>query len=205
MPLREEEWGRRTDRDLRYCVVCRRYLAPIAWEEHEHNPEKGAQLDTGAASLRHLISDTVYLGRTRVIDCASVLVVQGVEVFRLRDREHDNAIKVDLDIRGPANARIATVRNGRAEFLASGYRFEDLGPACAVVKEPDERPVAAVQGVSSRAVQVLGTFWVDDYKVEITDESLTLGPTSLEHREVLGPGTAIVLRKQKAAVGFAKR
>jgi len=40
MPSREEERERRTKDDLRYCVFCKRYLSPIAWDSHPHNPER---------------------------------------------------------------------------------------------------------------------------------------------------------------------
>lgn len=42
MPRREDEYYLRKEGDLRYCVFCGKYLSPIEWAVHPHNPEKGA-------------------------------------------------------------------------------------------------------------------------------------------------------------------
>ena len=205
MAPRRDEWVRRTKDDLRYCVTCERYLSPIAWAEHEHNPDVRAPGADLIGLLDHLTSDIVYLGGTKVTDCASVLVIQGVEVFRLRDRDRDNRIRVDLDVRGAGNERIATIENGRPLTVAPGYRFEDVGSACAVTREEDGMAVVAVESLSSKALQIHGAFWVGDYRVEMTEHGLHLGGESLPPTQVKGSGTAIVLRKKRAEVGFAKR
>ena len=222
MVPRKDEWVRRTEDDLRYCIPCDRYLSPIAWAEHEHNPDVRAPGSDLTAFLDHLTSDVVYLGPIKVTNCASVLVIQGVEVFRLRDRDHDGAMRIDLEVRGPKGARVATVKDGKPVSIAAGYRFEDKGQRCAVVREEvaheseearegkeareaKGRNLVAVESLGSKGVRILGTFWVGDFCVEMSEESLVLGATPVVGEEAQGSGTAIVLRKSKDRIGFAKR
>ena len=205
MSSRRDEWFRRTENDLRYCVVCERHLSPIAWAEHEHNPNVSSAEHDDLAFLDHLMSDVVYLGGVKVSDCASIVVAQGVEVFRLRDRDGSNRIKVDLQVDGSGGARIAKIENGVATFTAPGYVFEDLGHACAVIRQQDGTAVVAVESVSSKAVQILGTLYVGDFGIEMTGDALKLGGVPVATTSATGSGTAIVLRKKKAEVGFAKR
>jgi len=204
MSGRVDEWFRRSEGDLRYCTVCERHLSPIAWAEHEHNPELKKPEHDDIVFLEHLMSDVVYLGGVKVSGCLSVLVAQGVEIFRLRGRDRANRIKLDLQVDGEDGARIAKIENGAAIFVAPGYSFEDLGNACAITRE-DGTAIVAVESLSSKSIQIIGTLWIGNYSIDMTAEGLALGGISLGVKEVRGPGTAIVLRGKKAEIGFAKR
>ena len=206
MPSRRDEWLRGRSKDeLHFCVICQRYLSPIAWNEHEHNPAFRHPDSDRIAFLDSLMSDVVYLGGMKVTGCASVLVIQGVEVFRLRDRDKDNAIRIDLDVRGAQGRRIAGVNDNRVTFLAPGYAFENEGSFCAVYEAKSLEPVVSVEGLSSKSVQLLGTLWVDSFKVMLREDSLGLDGTALAARPVIGRGTAILLKKNSPQVGFAKK
>lgn len=206
MPSRRDEWHRGRSKDeLHYCVICERYLAPIAWAEHEHNPAVRHPDAERLGFLDSLMSDVVYLGGTKVTSAASVLVVQGIEVFRLRDRDKDNAIRINLDLRGPGGKRIARVDDNKPVFLAPGYGFESDGSFCAVFDEKTNEPVVSAEALSSKSVQLLGTFWVEGFEVVLKDDGVVLGGTALPAQPVIGRGTAILLRKGSPEVGFAKK
>ena len=206
MPSRRDDWLRgRTKDELRYCVLCQRHLSPIAWDEHEHNPAVRHPDSDRIGLLDDLMTDVVYLGGARVTHCASVLVIQGVEVFRLRDRDSQNHIRINLDVRGPQGKRIARIDDNRVVLMAPGYAFETDGSFCSVYAEASGDPVVAVEAISSKAVQVLGTFWVENFKVDLSEGGLTLGDAAVAPLPVRGAGTAILLRKGAAEIGFAKR
>ena len=131
--------------------------------------------------------------------------MQGIEVFRLRDRDSQNHIRIDLDLRGPQGKRLARVEDNEAAFLARGYAFETDGRVCSVYVEATGEPVVSVEAISSKAVQLLGTFWVESFKVDLTESGLTLGDAGLPAQPVRGRGTAILLRKGVVEVGFAKK
>ena len=206
MSSRRDEWHRgRSNDELQYCVICQRHLSPIAWGEHEHNPAVRHPDADRLGFLDDLMTDVVYLGGAKVTNCASVLVVQGIEVFRLRDRDSQNRIRIDLDLRGPQGRRIARVSDNRVAFIAPGYAFESDGSFCSVYVDITGEPVVSVEAISSKAVQLLGTFWVEDLKVDLTEGGLSLGDAGLPPLPVRGRGTAILLRKGASEVGFAKK
>ncbi len=205
MPMRRDEWVRtRSKEDLRYCVICKRYMPPAEWDAHQHNPKVNPPERDILRQLGDLTSDVLYLGGTKVAHCASVLVVQGVEVFRLRDRDHENSIRVDLDVRG-AEGRLATVNNNQARFVAPGYRFTAQGPVCAVVHEASGGDVARVESLSSKSTRILGTFWVEGLRVGIEEDALAIGETVIPSQQVRGTGTAVLLRSKSPQIAFAKR
>lgn len=206
MPSRRDEWHKGRSKDeLHYCVICKRYLAPIGWAEHEHNPEFRHPDADRISFLDSLMGDVVYLGGAKITNTASVLVVQGIEVFRLRDRDGQGNIRIDLDLRGPRGKRICRVVDNQATFLAPGYAFEADGAFCAVYDDATGLPVASAEALTSKAVQLLGTFWVENFPVVLSETGLTLGETGLPAQQVRGRGTAILLRRGAQEVGFAKK
>lgn len=54
MPRREDEQRRSAEQELRYCVVCRRYLGPRDWAVHAHNPDRGKRRSLMGRLLRLL-------------------------------------------------------------------------------------------------------------------------------------------------------
>lgn len=203
MPIREDERALRSNEDLQYCVICKRYLSPLAWREHEHNP--AIQKARSIASLDVLMEEVVWLGPVKVRNCASVVVVQGVEVLRLRDRDGENRIRIDLDLRGPKDERLVLVQNGQVKAVASGVRFQDEGRACTVVEEQSGRELLRVEAMSSKVLAVQGTFHAGGLAVEMTGEQLSVGGEPVSEREVRGKGTAIVIRKKAPFIGSANR
>lgn len=205
MPMRRDEWVRpRSAEDLRYCVVCQRYMPPAEWDAHQHNPRVNPPERDILRQLDDLTSDVVYLGGTKIGNCASVLVVRGVEVFRLRDRDRENRIRIDLDIRA-SSGRLASVVDNRPKFLAPGHRFAEQGSACALVHEASGEDVVRVESLSSKAVRILGTFWVDGLSVAIDEDAVVIGETVIPAQELRGNGMAVVLRSKSPQIAFAKR
>ena len=202
MPIREDERALRAEGDVQYCVICKRYFSADAWRGHEHNP--AVQSEQSIRRLDELTADVMYLGPIKVSNCASVLVIGGVEVFRLRDRDGENRIRMDLDVRGPNDARIALVQDNFPKLLAPGYRFQLEGAVGAVV-DGSGTPLVKVESMSSKSLRVTGTFWFDSLRVTATATSLTVGETTVREPEVRGKGTAIVMRKKPPFVSFANR
>lgn len=205
MPMRRDEWVRtRSKEDLRYCVICQRYMPPVEWDAHQHNPKVNPPERDILQELDDLTSDVLYLGGMKVANCASVLVVQGVEVFRLRDRDRENNIRVDLDVRGPAG-RLAKVTDNNARFLAPGYRFVAHGPECSVVHEASGEDIVRVESLSSKSTRILGTFWADGLRVAIGEDAVAIGEAVIPAQQVRGTGTAVLLRSKGPQISFAKR
>lgn len=201
MAIREDERALRTNDDLQYCVICKRYLSPIAWREHEHNP--AIQKARSMSALEALMGDVVYLGPVKVSNCASVVVIQGVEVFRLRDRTGSNALVVDLDLRGPRDERIAFVQGNQATVLTPGYRFEADGPVCRILNGAME--LVRVEALDGKGVAIQGVLRGGGLEAVMTRLGLTIGGGVVSEPEVRGKGTAILLRKKAPLVGFANR
>ena len=201
MAIREDERALRTNDDLQYCVICKRYLSPIAWREHEHNP--AIQKARNVSALEALMGDVVYLGPVKVSNCASVVVIQGVEVFRLRDRSGSNALVVDLDLRGPKDERIAFVQGNQAMVLGPGHHFEADGPVCRVLN--GETEVVRVEALDGKGVAIQGVLRGGGLEAVMTGSGLTVGGVVISEPEVRGKGTAILLRKKAPMIGFANR
>lgn len=49
---------------------------------------------------------TILLGTNVIKDCQAVLIIDGVEVFRLRDRAGDGQLVVDFEIRNQKNEKL---------------------------------------------------------------------------------------------------
>lgn len=145
--------------------------------------------------------DVVWLGNNQIVDCQNVLVIDGVEVFRLRDRDETLNLVVDFDVLGPNNERIAKVAKNYVAYAAAGYGFQNRPGVAKVIQEATGDEVVKVVASSPRAIKIIGTFWVGNYKVEITEDRLVMGGVTLAGNVIQGFRKAIELRK--GAMGIA--
>src|SRR5215471_3543392 len=77
----------------------------------------------------------VLLGTNRIIDCDAALVVEGEEVFRLREHNGDGNLVVDFDVRAADGSRIAKIAKNYVAYLAPDYEFRRRTGFAAVINE----------------------------------------------------------------------
>ncbi|MBI3744446.1 MAG: hypothetical protein HY261_09210 [Chloroflexi bacterium] len=199
MPLREDELASRGKDDLRYCIVCEKYLSPIAWAEHAHNPNAKKPLaptrPAPAISTIDLLLGNCALGNT-----SGVLVIEGVEVFRLRHRGDDGHITVDLDLRAP-EGQLAKVDRNKPLAMAPGLALDVNGGEVAVSRQG--MAIARVT-LHDHALRLTGEFFANGLRVVVTGDSLTIDGKPAAATRLYGPGTAVLIRRGKA-IGFAKK
>src|SRR6267143_337766 len=66
---------------------------------------------------------TVILGNNEITNCDAALVIEGEEVFRIREEEND-ALMIDCDIRDQDSNRIAKIARNSVVFAADGFRAQ---------------------------------------------------------------------------------
>ena len=62
---------------------------------------------------------TIILGNTEITNCDAALVIEGEEVFRIRE-EANGALMIDCDIRDQDGNRIAKIARNSVVFAADG-------------------------------------------------------------------------------------
>ena len=200
MPLREDELASRGKDDLRYCIACEKYLSPIAWAEHEHNPNAKKPLAPPRAASA-LSTIDLLLGNCALGNTSGVLVIEGVEVFRLRHHGDDGHIAIDLDLRSP-QGQLAKLNRNRPLALAPGVTLETNGDDVAVLREG--QPLARVTLQDGKALRLTGEFFANGLRVGVTHDLLTIDGTMVAATRLYGPGTAVLIRRGKA-IGYAKK
>ena len=199
MPLREDELASRGKDDLRYCIVCEKYLSPIAWAEHGHNPN-ARKPRAPARAAPAIATIDLLLGNCALGNTSGVLVIEGVEVFRLRHRGDDGHIAIDLDLRAP-EGQLAKIDRNKALALASGLALEVNGGEVAVARQGEAIARATLQ---DHAIRLTGDFFANGLRVSVTSDSLAIDGKPVTSTRLYGPGTAVLIRRGKA-IGFAKK
>src|SRR5438876_1205229 len=138
---------------------------------------------------------TVILGGNRIENCDAALVVEGVEVFRLRERTKDGHLVVDFDLHDPNGNRIAKIAKNYVAHAAPGYKFQNRVGVSEVIKEDTGQIVARVEEVAKDAVAVTGTFNVKGYVVEARADGLAVGGLMMKGNTIIGSRKAIELRR----------
>jgi rhodanese-related sulfurtransferase len=145
---------------------------------------------------------TMILGDNEIIDCAAALVLEGHEVFRLRDRKKDGQLVVDFDLRAPDETRIAKVSKNYAAYVAKGFRHRSGINWSEVMERASGLIVARVDAPSLDAVRVVGLFCVNGYCVAISENGLIADGVTISRNTIKGFGKAIAL-KRGFAIGLA--
>ncbi len=138
---------------------------------------------------------TVLLGSNRIVDCDSALVVEGAEVFRLRERGKDGHLVVDFDLRDASGTRIAKIAKNYVAHAAPGYEFSNRKGISEVIETATGQVVARVEERGPDTIAVTGTFNVKGYTVQITSDSLVAGGVTMDGNEIRGFGKAIELKR----------
>ena len=204
MPLREDDRARHSKDDLKYCVVCKQYLSPAAWAEHEHNPKARPGVGAGLRPARPpgLLTCTLLLGPCAIGNTSGVIVLEGVEVFRLRHRGEDGHIAVNLDVRGPDGKQLAKIERNSPQHLAPGLAFATEGPSLRLAGAAGAI-IASATAEGSDGIRLAGDFHANGLHLHIASDALTIGGQPFMTARLYGPGAAVLIRKGKG-ISFAK-
>jgi len=129
----------------------------------------------------------------RVVDCQAALVVDGAEVFRLRDRDRDGKLIVDFDIREPGGQRIAEVSKNYVANAGPAHEYRNRTGMAEIVERATGRRVVRVQELGLRHVRVLGTLWIGNLRVDIGESAIVVGDSSMSDIVMRGGGTAVTI------------
>jgi len=142
----------------------------------------------------------VFLGTNEIRDCQAALVVNGVEVFRLRQRGDDGRLSVDFDVRDASGKRLAKVAKNNVVHAAQGYSVKHGAHESAVLG-PDGTTIARVQELTEDALRITGEFWIEGHHVSIADDALVSGGITLSGNLIIGFGAAIKLDPGSFVIG----
>jgi hypothetical protein len=143
----------------------------------------------------------VLLGTNRIIDCDAALVVEGEEVFRLREHNRDGNLVIDFDVRAADGSRIAKIAKNYVAYLAPDYEFRRRTGFVAVINEPTGQVVARAELRGPDTVAITGTFHVNGYAVLITPTYLKASGVTTAGNEIRGYGKAIELNSGSTGIG----
>ena len=146
----------------------------------------------------------VRLGSNLIPDCDSALVIEGEEVFRLRERDKDGHLVVDFDLRAADGTRIAKVVKNYVAYAAPEYEYRNRKGLSEVVEKANGRVVARVEETEPDTITVTGTFHVKGYTVTITEDALIAGGVAIANTGIRGFGKAIVLRRDSFGIGVSE-
>lgn len=149
---------------------------------------------------------TVILGGTKFIDCSAVLVINGIEVFRLRERTGDGQLTVDFEIRDEADKLLAKVAKNNIVFPTDGKYAIDHGKThSTLIDQSSGNEIAKVAEVSQNTISITGTFCIDGDKVIATDDQLVLPRgNSFFGSTFSGFSKAIEITEGEIALGISK-
>ena len=69
--------------------------------------------------------NTLVIGGNVIEDCDVALIVEDMEVFRLRDSHKDDKLIVDFDLHDKEGNRIAKISSSSVVFVADGYEYNN--------------------------------------------------------------------------------
>jgi hypothetical protein len=146
---------------------------------------------------------TVVLGTNRIVDCDAALVVEGEEVFRLREHDRDGNLVVDFDVRAADDTRIAKIAKNYVAYAAPGYEFHNRTGVAEVVEASTGRVVARVEAQGPDTVAITGMFHVKGYTVLAAPDGLVAGGAVISGNEIRGAGKAIALKRGSIGIGVS--
>ena len=149
------------------------------------------------------MSYTVNLGSNQITNCDAVLEIDGLEVFRLRERIGDGQLVVDFDIRDAANNRLATIAKSNVVHAAAGYIVKNLAKESRV-EDASGKTVARVVEQSTGVISIEGEFWVNGKNVSITPLEAVIGGCTIRGSKISGFGKAISVSTNGFSIGCRK-
>lgn len=151
-----------------------------------------------------MASETLLIGNNEIVDCDAALEIEGAEVFRLRDREHDGQLVVDFDLRDAAGNRIAKISKNHVVHVSEGFEVQSQPRLYRVIRKDTGDVYASVEEVSPRTLKLTGKFHANGLSVLIDDSKIVKGNTTISHNTIKGFDTAVELRRDSLAIGLKK-
>jgi len=141
------------------------------------------------------------LGSNIIHNCDAALVVNGVEVFRLRERSGDGQLVADFDVRDEQGDLIAKVAKNNVVYGRPGMRVNH-GPKFTEVLDPTTGTTyARAEEVSTNTIRITGTFTIDGYTIVATQAALKIGGITMSGNIIQGSRRAIVLQQGNFSIG----
>ncbi len=140
------------------------------------------------------------LGNNEIIDCDAALVVNGVEVFRLRKRSGDERLVCDFDIRDKEGNRLAKVAKNNVVYAAEGHKVENI-PRQSKVTDANGKVIACVQEIGLETIKVTGEFWIEGHNIAISDNGLVSGGITMSGNVINHCGKAISFSPGSYSIG----
>lgn len=149
---------------------------------------------------------TVILGGNTMINCSAVLVINGIEVFRLRERTGDGQLTVDFEIRDENENLKAKVTKNNIIFPNDGkYAIYQGKKHSTLIEKSSGIEIAKVTKISQNTISVTGIFCINGDKVIATDDQLILPRGNIMvHSTFSGFGKAIEITDGKIILGSSQ-
>ena len=145
----------------------------------------------------------VYLGNNLIRNCEAVLIVERVEVFRLRERSGDAQLVVDFDVRDKDGNKIAKIAKNNVVFVAEGYEKVN-GPKESFVRNiKTGEIIAKAEELSDTSIRIIGDFWIDGFHVSISNDALVFNSITLAGNRINGFKKGIVLDSKSMGIGIS--
>ena len=134
-----------------------------------------------------LVNKTVYLGSVVFTNCDALLIIEGVEVFRLRERDDHESWRgvneweylVEFDVRDQNDNRIAKVTNNNVVHASPGYEKTTGVKSFRITNRATGEIVAGAHEDLNGAIYIMGDFWVKGTHVKIDDTVLDINTNIL--------------------------
>lgn len=143
---------------------------------------------------------TIDLGSNIVRDCEAALIIEGVEVFRLRERAGDDQLVVDFEIRNERDERLAVIAKNNVVHAAPGFDAKSLAKE-SFVRDASGKIYARVIEVGSRHLKIEGDFWVNGHHVVVLANKVLNGTMVMSGNVVIGCGKAIEISRDALVLG----
>jgi hypothetical protein len=143
------------------------------------------------------------LGTNEIQNCDAALVVEGMEVFRLRARSGDDQLVADFEVRDETEELVAKVAKNNIVYARPGLEVKHGSDFSEVANADTGELIARAEEISQGVVRIIGTFIVNGFAVEITEEFMKLGGVTLSGNKIMGSGNAISLQSGNMGIGAA--
>ena len=145
---------------------------------------------------------TVDLGTNIITNCDAVLIVDGVEIFRLRERSSDGQLVADFEIRNNQNEILVRVSENNVIYAQLEIFEARHGVGFSEVRNRDTGEILGrVEKISNNAIKVVGTFFVNGNKIKLTERMMDVNGNKMMGNRISGAKRAIVISGGNISVG----
>jgi hypothetical protein len=145
---------------------------------------------------------TLILGNNDISNCDAALVIEGEEVFRVRDDE--GILLIDCDMLDDKGERVAKIVRNTPILVADGFRAHiKPGEPTEVVHVASGQIAARFERKGPRHVKISGVFCVKGYCVFMDETGLSTNDAFMvSNNGISGFGTAISMRRGQIGIAF---